>query len=185
MLTVGKDSYVTLEEANDIISENFISTDEVYVFWQGLSDSDKEALLRSSRRSIDSLKFTGRRKVPGQILEFPRVNMMPSGYGFRLYIGQFYDNGLYSPGGCGDGLIAVSIAQVINAVYAGYYNNAMNTSVEQGILGLTSKKAGPIAETYGKNGNSGLDSADAQIGIYTKQVYQLLNSWLSSSRVSY
>ena len=46
MLTIGKDSYVTLEEAEKLISENFISTDDVYVFWRELSDQDKEALLR-------------------------------------------------------------------------------------------------------------------------------------------
>lgn len=186
MLTVGKDSYVTLEEAEKLISENFISTDDVYVFWRELSDQDKEALLRQSTRNIDRLKFTGRRRTPGQILEFPRVNMMPSGYGYRLFIGQLWDNGLYSPYGTVDGgLIAVSIAEVLNAAYAGYYNKAMNTSTEQGILGLTSKKAGPIAETYGKNTTSGLDTADAQMGIYTKQVYSLLNSWLSSARITY
>ena len=112
--------------------------------------------------------------------------MMPSGYGYRLFIGQLWDNGLYSPYGTADGgLIAVSIAEVLNAAYAGYYNKAMNTSTEQGILGLTSKKAGPIAETYGKNTTNGLDTADAQMGIYTKQVYSLLNSWLSSARITY
>ena len=184
MLTVGFDSYVTLEEANSIASGTNLSTDRAYHFWLGLTDADKEVLLRNSCRSIDNLKFDGRRKNLSQVLEFPRVNVSASGIGSRLYVGQLYDNGLYSAGGSDGGLYLVKQAQVINAVYAGYYNDLTTDQIGINIQGLSSKKAGPISETYDRSGTR-RNSADALRGIYTDKVYALLTPWLSESRLNY
>lgn len=182
MLIVGEDSYVTLEEAEQIIQGSSLSTDAAYQKWQSLEDSDKEVLLRNSCRDINALKFDGRRKCFGQKLEFPRVNSVPSGIGYRLFVGQFYDNGLYGSGSVDGGLSLVRQAQVVNALYAGLYNDEVNDLIGYNIQGLTSKKAGPIAETYNRNNQ---DSNDALIGIYTRKVYSLLTPWLSSARYSY
>lgn len=179
MLTVGVDSYVTLEEAEEIISGSLLSTDEANKSWQGLSDSDKEVLLRTSCRDIDNLKFSGRRKNLGQRLEFPRTTSTVAGIGYRLFIGQFQDNGLYSGGTADGGIHLVKQAQVINAAYAGLFNKEATDLVKSSIQGLTSKKAGPIAETYNRNGQ---DTKDALIGIYTQKVYSLLTPWLGGSR---
>lgn len=183
MLEVGVDSYITLEEADNLINNYFMSSDTAYQAWETLEDKDKEALLRNSCRDIDSLKFDGRRKVPGQILEFPRVNATIAGIGYRLFIGQFQDNGLYSQGIADGGLSAVKQAQVINAVYAGLYNNLVTEQIGLNIQGLTSKKAGPIQETYNRSNNS--DNSDALMGIYTKKVYSILRPWLNDARISY
>lgn len=182
MLVVGEDSYVTLEEAEELITRSSLSTDAAYQKWISLSDSDKEVLLRNSCRDIDNLKFNGRRKSLGQKLEFPRVDSMPSGIGYRLFVGQFYDNGLYGSGSVDGGLSLVRQAQVVNAVYAGLFNDEVNELIGYNIQGLTSKKAGPIAETYNRNNQ---DSDDALIGIYTRKVYSILTPWLSSARYSY
>lgn len=182
MLQVGIDSYVTLEEAEVLAGGAFLSNDKAYSVWKELEDSDKEVLLRNSCLSINNLKFTGRRKKYGQILEFPRTDDSYSGIGTRLFIGQFYDNGLISgSNGSGDGGLSLAKrAQVLNAVYSGLYNDLSTDQLGISIQGLTSKKAGPISETYGK----GSGSYDALNGIYTPKVYSLLTPWLSSGHYS-
>ena len=189
MLTKGVDSYVTLEEANSIAAATSLSSDKAYQKWNSLSDSDKEVLLRNSCRDINALKFDGRRKNLSQKLEFPRVDACASGIGYRLYISQFEDNGLYSGGEADGGLAMACEAQVINAVYAGYFNDLTVDTMTINIQGLTSKKAGPIAETYNR-GTMGSriassSSADAMLGIYTRKVYSLLAPWLNDSRISF
>lgn len=182
MLEVGIDSYVTLQEAENIIEKICTSSDKAYSKWQEISDSDKEVLLRNSCRDINALKFDGRRANMGQTLEFPRVNQMPCGIGFRLYIGQFSDNGLGDGSNAGGGLPEARQAQCINAVYASLYSDMADDVIGLNIQGLTSKKAGPIAETYNRNNSS---SNDALYGIYTKKVYSILRCWLNDSRISY
>lgn len=187
-LTVGVDTYVSLEDAETLAANHMLSSDKAYKFWLELSNSDKEVLLRNSCRSIDNLKFDGRRKELSQILEFPRVNQMPSGIGYRLYIGQLYDNGLYASAGGDGGLSLVRQAQVINAVYAGYYNELATKQIAINIQGLTSRKTGPISESYNKTRNgaySSVSDEDALRGIFTPKVYALLTPWLNSSRITY
>ena len=185
MLEVGVNSYVSLEEAKSIASYTNISTDPAYKLWLELSDEDKEVVLRNSCRAIDNLKFDGRRRSLGQVLEFPRTDTHVSGIGYRLFIGQFYDNGLYSSESSDGGMALVQQAQVVNAVYAAYYNNMATEQLGVGIQGLTSKKAGPISETYGRtSGNSAMSEGDALRGIFTPKVYSLLAPWLNEARYS-
>ena len=188
MLTVGVDSYVTLADANNLAAANFLSSDKAYQFWINLSDSDREVLLRNSCRAIDNLKFDGRRKNTSQILEFPRVNQTISGLGYRLFIGQLYDNGLYSSPGADGGLSLVKQAQVVNAVFAGYYNNLATRQIAINIQGITNRKTGPISESYNKSANGAYTSVsddDALRGIFTPKVYALLTPWLNDSRIAY
>ena len=181
-LTVGVDSYVTLEEAENIISQHHMSTSDLVVKWNTLSNSDKEVLLRTSCRDIDNLKFNGRRAKVGQKLEFPRVLSYPVGYGYRLFIGQFLDNGLvdgdYSDDG---GLSLAKQAQVENALYHCYLDDTVNKQVGINIKGITSKKAGPISESYDINNRY---NKNALRGIYTDKVYSLLSPWLNDSRAT-
>ena len=181
-LTVGVDSYVTLEEAEKLIADNHLSTSDIVVKWNTLSDSDKEVMLRTSCRDIDNLKFDGRRERVGQKLEFPRVLTYPTGYGYRLFIGQLSDNGLidgdYSTDG---GLSFVKQAQVENAIYHSYLDDTVNKQVGINIKGITSKKAGPISESYDINNRY---NKNALRGIYTDKVYSLLAPWLSDSRAT-
>lgn len=181
-LQIGLDSYVTLEEANRIIEENNLSTSELVVKWNSLLESDKEVMLRTSCRDINNLKFAGRRKGTGQLLEFPRVMSYPTGYGTRLFIGQFTDNGLIDGEFSEDGgLREAKAAQVENALYHAYLDTTVNTQVGINIRGLSSKKAGPISESYNTNNKY---NADAQRGIYTTKVYSILTPWLNEARMS-
>lgn len=181
-LTVGVDSYVTLDEANLIINNNYLSSSDILIKWGGLSDSDKEVMLRTSCRDINNLKFDGRRAVVGQKLEFPRVLTYPVGIGYRLFIGQYVDNGLidgdYSSDG---GLTEVKQAQVENAIYHCYLDDSVINQVGVNIKGITSKKAGPISESYNTNN---IYNKNALRGIYTDKVYSLLTPWLCDNRTS-
>ena len=49
-LMVGVDSYVTLSEAEQLITDNHLSTSDIVVKWNTLSNSDKEVMLRTSCR---------------------------------------------------------------------------------------------------------------------------------------
>lgn len=181
-LTFGVDSYVTLEEAEKFIADTHLSTSDLVVKWNCLSDLDKEVMLRTSCRDINNLKFDGRRLRVGQKLEFPRVITYPVGYAYRLFVGQYADNGLvdgnYSDDG---GLSKVKEAQVENAIYHSYLDDTVNKQVGVNIKGITSKKAGPIAESYDINNRY---NKNALKGIYTDKVYSLLTPWLNDSRTT-
>lgn len=64
--------YVDLAYADEYVSLHFLSTDDLRLSWEGLTDADKEVLLRRSFGAIETLKFTGMKTVPGQPYAFPR-----------------------------------------------------------------------------------------------------------------
>lgn len=180
-LKVGVDSYVTLEEAENIIDFSSVSSDEAYIKWSELSDRDKEVLLRNSCRDLNNLKYSGRKARASQNLAFPRVDSYTCGIGYRLFIGQLYDNGLVSGNSTDGGLSLAKQAQVVNALYGCIYSDLATNQIAVSIQGLTSKKAGPIAETYKRDRTS----EDALMGIYTKKVYSLLRPWINDSRINF
>lgn len=65
-------SYCTVEEANQYVTDNYISTDESRKRWEALSDDDKQALLNKSFKVIESLPYTGRKTCVDQPQAFPR-----------------------------------------------------------------------------------------------------------------
>lgn len=181
-LVVGVDSYVTRDEAVQIARDNFPSNHPAYIAWENTFDSSIEQLLRASCRAINNLKFDGRRKNAGQRLEFPRVRQSLVGVGYRLFVGQLNDNSLAESGSADGGLEQAKLAQVINAVWAAYLTNTAADTAARNIVGLTSKKAGPISESYSSS-QSNTYNRDAQIGIYTKEVYSILTPWVCASRI--
>lgn len=72
MQTYGYLGYVTLEDANQYILENYIKSDELRVGWEALDDDDKAALLRKSFQAIELLPFSGRKTCCEQSTAFPR-----------------------------------------------------------------------------------------------------------------
>lgn len=73
-LQIGINTYVTVEEADTYIASHYLSTNSARQTWENLTDEDKKASLLRSCMALNSLKYTGRRKVAGQKLEFPRTN---------------------------------------------------------------------------------------------------------------
>lgn len=72
-LTIGTDSYVTLEEATQYAESHLLSSDPRKAAWESLTDPDKEVLLRNATSTIDSLPLRGRKIVATQALAFPRT----------------------------------------------------------------------------------------------------------------
>lgn len=64
--------YVTLEQANTYVATHYISTDNLRLGWEQLSDDDKRVLLLRSFETIELLPFSGRKAEVGQPNAFPR-----------------------------------------------------------------------------------------------------------------
>ena len=71
-MDVGFNSYVTVEEADDLVRLYFRPYDEFNVFWSVLSEEEKEGYLMRSAQQIDTLVFTGRKHGCKQAMQFPR-----------------------------------------------------------------------------------------------------------------
>lgn len=76
-LVVGVNSFISLEEANNIIGDNYISTSDTAVWWSGLSDTDKAVCLISTTNIINSEQWfwIGKRVDENQSLVFPRLDV--------------------------------------------------------------------------------------------------------------
>lgn len=183
-LEVNVDTYVSVEEADKLIENYFISTNEVRTGWEELSASDKESLLRHSCRAIDSLRLDGKKKYPGQKLQFPRIKGTLVGVAWRPYVCQYSDNSLISGGSADGGLEEAKLAQALNSAYMAYFDGASLENMSNNIRGLTSEKTDVIQKSYG-NPQNNTYNRDAQKGIYTKEVYSILIDWCSESRLGW
>lgn len=74
MLVVGTNSYMTIDEANDII-DSLVSTDSLVSLWNNLSDKDKEAIIINviEKYDNDKMEYIGVKKDKNQNLQFPRI----------------------------------------------------------------------------------------------------------------
>lgn len=71
MLKVGENSYCTLEEANKITRETYI-TGSVAAYWEALEDEKKELFLIDSAEEMERLPVAGIKLFHNQPLQFPR-----------------------------------------------------------------------------------------------------------------
>lgn len=89
---VGVNSYITIEEANEIVTNEYISSDEKRQWWDSLTESDKGVLLTKATSILnDDMMFgwVGTRVDPNQALAFPR-NLKISGvleWNYRMSCG--------------------------------------------------------------------------------------------------
>ena len=90
MLTVGLDSYVTVEEADAYVSSHFMSADGQRTAWENLSEADKEVALRNALQAMERIALQGRKKDSEQSLSFPRC--YKNGYYYPL---EWYEVTLY------------------------------------------------------------------------------------------
>lgn len=77
-LIVGTNSYITVQEADQLIADNFMSTDPIRVFWGNISnDSDKESIILNSTKKFDrdSMCYKWFKQSDDQPLQFPRVDV--------------------------------------------------------------------------------------------------------------
>lgn len=153
-LVVGTNSYITVDEADQLITENYLSTDPLRVAWEALATGDKEVLLRRAAAQIDRLPFTGRVADVNQKMAFPRKAV-------------FNDSPEIPE--------EVKSAQALQSVY--YLDDAnvtlATTRAELQRAGVTSYKLGDLSETFGSIG-----SVFDTITSCSSEVLQLLNKWL-------
>ena len=75
MLTVGVNSYMSLEEADAIIENELLDSDEEYTLWNSLSDENKEKLIVRGTRTVDVIPFRGVKYNISSVkdLQWPRL----------------------------------------------------------------------------------------------------------------
>lgn len=184
-LNIGVDSYVSLEEANQYVEKNYVSTNSYRVKWNSLSDSDKEVLLRASTSALDQLKYIGSKRDYSQKLKFPRMTIT-SQSGMEHVWGQpnqFYDVGVWPNGSSGydGGMLAIKQATCDNALVQASLETEVQSNIVNGIKGIKSKSVGPISETYD---NTEKEARGARRGLYSPKIYAFLNAWLADSFLS-
>lgn len=74
-IVIGKNSYITVAEADEIVSSRFISTSKELKLWNGLNENDKAILIISTTEKYDnnSMLYKGTKKDSEQSLQFPRM----------------------------------------------------------------------------------------------------------------
>lgn len=86
MLTVGIDTYVTVSEADEIITG--CHHDSLLEKWLALSDNDKECYLRTATYKIDCLPVNGYKHNVKQVLQFPRGISSDIPYKVKLAVAE-------------------------------------------------------------------------------------------------
>lgn len=193
---VGRNTYVTVEEADLLVSKFFVSTHPARIKWLGklstdedipeippLPKEDKEVLLLNSARYLNSLKYRGRRESTSQYLEFPRTPR--SGvYGIISlpFIPQAADPNMISSGNYRtNGLVQAKRAQVENAVYGSIFDDeSVIESTTRHITGITSLRSAEVNATYGNISSRGIDLLEGNFA--PERVAVILRDWLTSSR---
>lgn len=74
-LVVGQNSYVTVTEADEIITSRFMSISNERKLWNSLSEEDKGILIVTTTEKYDnnSMLYKGIKKDVKQALQFPRI----------------------------------------------------------------------------------------------------------------
>ena len=145
--------YVTLEEANEYVTDHFMSSNMTRVAWESLSDADKLVLLRNSYRAIEMLTFRGRKTNAAQPSAFPRwpSTDVPS---------------------------SIKEAQIANAIVladestqddVAYYDRLRTFGVKNYHIGNLSETLNTPAEN---------SSTSSYNGIYSQEAIRLLSAWL-------
>lgn len=73
-LKVGVNSYITLEEAESIVANNFLDTDSERVYWNNLNNENKSILIARTTQRVDkdTMLYIGRKSDSFQKMQFPR-----------------------------------------------------------------------------------------------------------------
>lgn len=72
-MVVGKNTYVTITEADEYITAYKKQYDPLRVHWSVLEDEEKAMLLKKALQEIERLPFSGSKREISQDLAFPRI----------------------------------------------------------------------------------------------------------------
>lgn len=75
-VVVGVNSFISVAEANEIMSDNYMSMSDEMAWWNGLSESDKAVVLIAATNKLNNeqCRWIGQRVNDNQSLSFPRIN---------------------------------------------------------------------------------------------------------------
>jgi hypothetical protein len=152
-LVWGADTYVTVEQADKYVMEHYLSSEPLRIQWEEMEEADKEVCLRKSFEKMNTLPYTGRRRVRTQPLPFPRYCWQPSDWDL------------------------VRKAQIITAFMSidTEYNAELKEVKGWQLNGLSKVKLGDATYEFRK---SSADSATNYFGL-PKEAYLALKKWLS------
>lgn len=151
MLTVGVNSYMSLEEANTIIENELLDSDEEYTLWNSLSDKNKEKLIVRGTRTVDVIPFKGVKYNISKVgeLQWPRL----------------INNELIE---CPDEVKIALIRQVLRD-----YKNSSKQETKLQEMGVKSYSINKASISFGDKNSTKLDN-----GIYNDIYFELLRKWV-------
>lgn len=129
-MQVGKNSYVTISEADKYVVNYYAYKDEAHLRWFSLPDTSKTTLLLRACAEIESMQFLGTKASTEQAMSFPR----------RPF------TGVPEP---------IKAAQVELALH--YTDEQASKRRELQSQGVSSFTLGDLSETYG-DGTQGVNS---------------------------
>lgn len=152
-------AYVDVSYADEYISKHFLSTDELRIGWEELTEEDKEVLLQRSFEAIECLPFPGRKTDPKQTTAFPRCpyTEVPE---------------------------AIKNAQVENAITLSDSSTSEDTAFYQKLwqFGVESYSIGNLSERTSSGAwGRGTGAGSVSSGIVSARATQLLQPFLSGS----
>ena len=72
-MTVNVDTYVTVAEADKVVSETYPPASPLAVSWAVLTETEKERFLAVALERMENLSYKGERAYYFQPLQFPRI----------------------------------------------------------------------------------------------------------------
>lgn len=70
---VGKNTYISVDEADSIINEVYFEDEDEYKIWQALDEAGKQRLILRGTKLIDRLPFLGIQYPGYQSMRWPRL----------------------------------------------------------------------------------------------------------------
>lgn len=142
-LIIGENSYMTLEEANRIVEDNFMSSDSKRIYWENLKDNDKSILIYRATQKIDvdGMIYKGRKADISQKMQFPRIISDHTGAGLMEF-----------PDICKVGIVMLALKE------AEYNNSEEVKLLEKGVTSYKIKDASITLDTSFLNKVKGIDN---------------------------
>lgn len=146
-------SYTTVEEANVYVGSYYVSTDDVRVSWEGLTDDDKQALLNKAYSVINSLPLRGCKSSVDQEGAFPR---------------------------CGDTVVPLRVKYAEVELALALNDDELTTAVQEykrkADYGISSYSIGNFSETLLSYAGS---SVQLEYGLISTEAQRYLLPWLN------
>lgn len=152
-------SYATVEQADKYVKEHFVSTDNIRLSWEALSEEDKQVILTVSAEAINSLPYPGRKLDPNQEDAFPRCpsQEVPS---------------------------AIFAAQIENAISIADSDSSDDAALYQRMwsFGIASYRIGNLSESIGNaSGGATMSATLLQNGIVSTKAQALLKPFMGGA----